>query len=582
MKKMHISVMGLLLFFVTSSFAYEHIKSYDSHIVINKDGSLDITETIVAHAEGINIKRGIYRDFPIYYKGKDSFISVIVPFDVQGVWVDGKEIAPRLENISRGKRVYLGNAQLSVPADHTFVLKYRTARQIGFFKDHDELFFNGVGQDWRFSISKAVVTIVLPSGINAHECKLLASVGALDSQERSYTVKVINNNTIQFEASRILNPYEGLTFTVEFKKGIVIPPTAAQRQASFFRDNSQLIVCLLFLLLLLLFLVFSYIKIQNNRPPQNIFPLFEAPKGFTPGMVNYFVEREVTADVLSSDIVAMAVAGFIGIETKEEGLIFKSTVYTLTRTDKKIDNEYHAEQLGTLFKEGSSSVIIKQSYNKSVEKLFIKTKDLCDKKVGTLFNNHIFSSIQASTRTFAVILVIMYLTQFLLSGFLGLPFIESIGTISSIICVILFLIATFMFRGYTKDGYQIKDEIDGFKLYLETAERERLKFVSTPPTMTPQHYETMLPYAMALGVEEAWSKQFTPIFKNLEQAGTPYHPYWYHGRPFRSSVFGRSFANNMRPALSSSIGASAPGSSSGFSSGSSSGGGGGGGGGGGF
>ena len=74
MNKMHISVIGLLLFFVTSSFAYENIKSYDSHIVINKDGSLDITETIVAHAEGINIKRGIYRDFPTYYKGNGIFL----------------------------------------------------------------------------------------------------------------------------------------------------------------------------------------------------------------------------------------------------------------------------------------------------------------------------------------------------------------------------------------------------------------------------------------------------------------------------------------------------------------------------
>ena len=545
--------------------------------MINTDGSLDITETIVAHAEGINIKRGIYRDFPIYYKGKDSFISVIVPFDVQGVWVNGKEIAPRLENISRGKRVYLGNAQLSVPADHTFVLKYRTARQLGFLKDHDELFFNGIGHDSMFAIAKATVTVVLPKEINAHECKVLASVGALDSQEKSYSVKVINNNTIQFEATRILHPYEGLTFTVGFKKGIVIPPTAAQRQASFFYDNSQLIVCLLFLLLLLLFLVFSYIKIQNNRPPQNIFPLFEAPKGFTPGMVNFFVKREVTADVLSSDIVAMAVAGLIEIETKEEGLIFKSTVYTLTRTDKEADDEYHVEQLGTLFKEGSSSVIIKQSYNKLVENFFKKTKLLCDKKVGILFNNHIL------TIAFSVIIAIgSFFTQFLLSGFLGLPFVESIGVLTLVSYGFMIAIALFLFKGYTKDGYQIKDEIDGFKLYLDTAERERLKFVSTPPTMTPQHYETMLPYAMALGVEEAWSQQFTPLFKKLEQAGTPYHPYWYHGRPFRPSAFSHSFRTTMRPALSSSIGTKAPGSVSGFSSGSSSGRGGGGGGVGGF
>ncbi|MCF7900498.1 DUF2207 domain-containing protein, partial [Candidatus Babeliales bacterium] len=465
-----------------------------------------------------------------------------------------------------------------VPADHTFILKYKTARQLGFFKDHDELFFNGIGQDWEFSIARATVTLVLPQEINAHECKVLASVGALHSQERSYSTKIIDNNTIQFKLSRILKPYEGLTFTVGFKKGVVVPPTIAERKASFFRDNSQLIVCLLFLLLLLLFLIFSYIKIQRNRPFQNVIPLFEAPKGFTPGMVNYFVKRKVTSDTLSSDIVAMAVAGFIKIETKEEGFIFKSTVYTLTRTDKVPDEVYYEEQLKKLFQGRNSSVTITKSYNKSVENFFIKTKSLCDKKVEIFFDNHTFLFIIA-----VVIATLSCLIQFFLSIILGVQFIDTIGmvTIFSSYMLIAFLFK-FLFKGYTKKGYQIKDEIDGFKLYLETAERERLKFVSTPPKMTPQHYETLLPYAMALGVEQAWSQQFTPLFKKLEQAGTPYHPYWYHGRAFRATLFGSSFANNIRPALSSSIGASAPGSSSGFSSGSSSGDGGGGGGGGGF
>ena len=576
MKKMHISVMGVLLLFVSHCFSSEYIKSYDSHIIINKDGSLDITETIVAYATGYNIRRGIYRDFPTYYKGRNSFSSVIVPFDVQQVLVDGKEILINTESISRGKRVYLGNAYLKVPGYHTFVLKYRTARQLGFFEDHDELFFNGIGTDWMFAIKQATITVVLPQEINAHNCKTLASVGYLDSQERSYTVKILNKNTLQFKATRQLRPYEGFTFTVGFKKGVIAPPTAAQRQASFFRDNSQGFIFLLFLLLLLIFLIFSYNKIQSSRPPRNVIPRFEPPKDFTPGMVNYFNERKVIADTLSSDIVAMAVNGFIEIETKEEGLIFSSTVYTLTRTEKEAENNYYKELLGQLFKK-SQIVKVGSSYNKAVERLFDHSKWLCGDAVKKFFDNHL--EIMVPT---IVIGVGSFLTQFLISGFLDMPFIESIAFSTVLIHGLSIIISMYLFRLYTKEGYQLKDEIDGFKLYLETAERERLKFVSTPPKMTPQHYETLLPYAMALGVEELWTKQFTPVFEKLERAGTPYHPYWYHGRPFRSSAFSRSFRNNMRPALSSSIGAKAPGSVSGFSSGSSSGRGGGGGGGGGF
>ena len=35
-------------------------------------------------------------------------------------------------------------------------------------------------------------------------------------------------------------------------------------------------------------------------------------------------------------------------------------------------------------------------------------------------------------------------------------------------------------------SFEIRDQIEGFKLYLKTDESERLKFVSTPPTKTPQ------------------------------------------------------------------------------------------------
>lgn len=110
------------------------------------------------------------------------------------------------------------------------------------------------------------------------------------------------------------------------------------------------------------------------------------------------------------------------------------------------------------------------------------------------------------------------------------------------------------------------------------------------PEMSPQHYETLLPYAVALGVEKPWSTSFQKWLAAAVAAGAAsavaYHgPGWYHGRrDFLIDDLG-STMGGLSSDMSESFTASLPtpkSSSSGFSGGGSSGGGGGGGGGGGW
>jgi uncharacterized membrane protein len=127
------------------------------------------------------------------------------------------------------------------------------------------------------------------------------------------------------------------------------------------------------------------------------------------------------------------------------------------------------------------------------------------------------------------------------------------------------------------------DKAEGMRLYMKVAEQERLN-VLNPPDKTPELYEKLLPYALALGVEQEWSEQFADVLAKAQAEG--YHPSWYVGPGFYAggfSSFGSSLGNSFSSAISSS--AVAPGSSSGFGGGGGggfSGGGGGGGGGGGW
>ena len=55
-------------------------------------------------------------------------------------------------------------------------------------------------------------------------------------------------------------------------------------------------------------------------------------------------------------------------------------------------------------------------------------------------------------------------------------------------------------------GRPIMDQLAGLKLYLETAESDRLNIHA--PDITADRFEALLPYAVALDVEKPWSKAF--------------------------------------------------------------------------
>jgi uncharacterized membrane protein len=133
-------------------------------------------------------------------------------------------------------------------------------------------------------------------------------------------------------------------------------------------------------------------------------------------------------------------------------------------------------------------------------------------------------------------------------------------------------------------GRQLMDQVEGFKLFLDSVDGDRLNRAA-PPQQTPEVFERFLPYALALGVEQAWANKFSGVLAAAGTvpggSGSGYTPSFYSGsswNSFSGAGFASAFGSSLTSAISSSL--SAPGSSSGGGSGGSNGGGGGGGGGG--
>ncbi len=213
--------------FARPATADERILSFHSDITVVADASMQVSETIRVHAEGDQIRHGIYRDFPTDYRDRLQN-RVHVDFDAESVTRDGNAEPFHTERQLNGVRVYFGSSDtLLAPGDYTYVLHYRTTRQLGFFDGFDELYWNVTGNGWDFPIDAASAAVTLPESVASSNLKLEAYTGEQGQKGRDYVASADAPSHATFRATHVLAPREGLTIVVGFPKGIVAAPTAA-------------------------------------------------------------------------------------------------------------------------------------------------------------------------------------------------------------------------------------------------------------------------------------------------------------------------------------------------------------------
>ncbi len=98
-------------------------------------------------------------------------------------------------------------------------------------------------------------------------------------------------------------------------------------------------------------------------------------------------------------------------------------------------------------------------------------------------------------------------------------------------------------------------------MYMDVAEHQQMQYFN-PPEMTPEVFEQLLPYAIALKMDKIWGEKFQRQFlDSLAPTMPPYQPVWYVGQAMNPAMFGQS----MRTSLFSNVNQArrAPSSSSG-------------------
>jgi uncharacterized membrane protein YgcG len=602
--------------------AQERITRFDSVVQISPDGWLDVTETIAVQAQGQEIKRGIYRDFPVEYKTLWG-LRRTVDFEVLEVLRDGNKepwVTNDMANLG-SVRVYIGDSNRMLPhGAHVYTLSYRTNKQLFVGQEWDELYWNVTGNNWAFPIEQARSEILLPQGASPESVS--AYTGRQGVKGENYRVVSQSNGRVIVETTKPLAPEEGLTVSVTWPKGFVATDANPENFATLAQDNFWLLAGA-GLLAVVFFYYFAVWVVMGRDPPRGtIIAQYAPPDGFTPSAVRFvnglgkFDDRSFGAAVLQ-----LAVAGALSIE--------KNGVFALVKTDKQPELLPGQQKFCDTLFAGRLRISLEQKNHATLG----KAKEKLQKWLAADFEKQYFlrnsgwwflgmllslvpaglSLLQAGEIAPALFLIVWLsiwtvgvsaLLSNVISGFragkylssvplalFSLPFLAGwfFGAFMLLMFTSIWVVGIFvvgavintifyhLLKAPTIEGRQVMDHIEGFRHYLSVAEVDRLDSMS-PPQRTPQLFEKFLPYALALDVEQKWAEQFTDVL-----AATSYKPEWCSGSGFATfnvSSIGSTFGGSMVSSLASA--STAPGSSSGSGGGGSSGGGGGGGGGGGW
>lgn len=564
----------LLLLLAAPLGAQERILSYDSTVDIRADGSLDVTERIVVRAEGNQIRRGIYRDYPTRYKDRRGN-RVVVGFEVVEVLRDGKPEPWFTEKKSNGVRINTGNDDfLRVPAEYAYTLHYRTTRQLGFFPDHDELYWNAIGTGWDFAIERGSVEVRLPQPVPVDQLRAEGYTGAQGMQGAAYLAETPSSGVARWRLTQPLAPQEGFTIVLSFPKGLAPAPTRMQRMLWLLKDNRGVLVALAGLVGLLAFCINRWRRIGRDPRPGVVVVRYDPPQGHSPAGLRYMKRMGYDARCFSSDVLAMAVDGELSIHRDKRLL---KDDWQLQRLQGKSAGSLTDSQRALLARmfAGDDTLELKKENATTVS----GAQSAHDSALKAHYQPAFFKLNGGSIGIAFAIAAVSTALAFAVSGGAGVLLIIG-ATVLMLATLVVFAI---LVKAPTPTGRKLLDEIEGLKRYLGVAERDELARMpgpDAPPALDAKRYETLLPYAVALEVEDAWTKKFTLAVGAAAAAATTSAIAWYHGGGVDNLG---SLANAVGSSLSSQIASSStpPGSSSGGGGGGSSGGGGGGGGGGG-
>lgn len=493
----------------------EEIKNFHSNIYIKKDGTILVQENI-EYDFGNALRHGIYRDIP--YRYSSGLTKYSVRLNVEDVTNFNDE--PYIYEVSQSggwANIRIGDPDRKISGLHNYRIEYSVIGAIGFFEDHDELYWNVTGDEWRIPILSASADIFFDEEIS-EGVMAACYTGAYGSTEQNCTDQ-IGGSGVEFSTIGTLNGGEGLTIVVGVPKGIIEEPSSTSKALWFLYDNWA------FSLPFITFFAMFYFWRTKGKDPEGRGVLavkYEPPENLSPAEVGTLIDERVNIIDITSTVIDLAVRGYLKIEELKTTTFyfFTNIDYKLIRTEKSDEDlkSYEEQVLSGIFS-GKESKKVSELRNKFYTKLPAIKKALYKELVGKRY----FPTNPENVRSIYKWIGIgsMILGFFLLALF-------PVGLCIGLSGLIILIFSRYMPRK-TKKGTLKNEELLGFREFIDRAEKDRIeRLAKEDPTL----FDRVLPYALVFGLEDKWAGAFKNMYKDP--------PNWYH-----SSNYGNVFSPNI-------------------------------------
>lgn len=498
------------------------MRSYHADIDIKKDRSVIVTEKISVAVEGYIFKRGIYRDIPTSYKYKGGVYRI--GFDILSIKKNGQREPYSTKSMGNGKRIYIGSKDVFLqPGVYEYSIQYKVDHVLNIDSaGFDELVWNVNGNGWDVRIEEISATVNFPG--TAKSVQNAVYTGAYGSTKTEADISTLGHQ-VTFKSRESLSPREGMTIATAWQKGHLVYPNKVDKLMFKLRTFSLWIVGGAGILFTLIINIFFWRREGRDPKKGIIIPQFEAPPGYTPAdcayVDNYF---KYTHRAFVSTLVSLAVNKNLTIEDDQEkkNIFTNRQKYVLHKQKGNHKKLLALEQgfLSDIFGGKKKQEIVRKKYN----------AEMAGAKTGlqlSLKGNHNDKNI---VRNYALTAKSMIVPAISIGAGI-FCFNRYGGSFGIIILTVALLIAlTYIFSRWfqrpTAQGRKLMDHVAGLKQYIKLTEEDRLKIVN-PPDFSFEHFEAMLPYAIALDCADEWEHQFEVINPEVAQQQMPF--VWYHG-----------------------------------------------------
>jgi hypothetical protein len=558
-----------------NNFTVTSFTADDTLTKADPQGELHVVEHI--NVDFTDFNHGILRAIPSTYKKHRLQLHVNAISSDTGAPVSYSTYAQNGNTVLK-----IGDPSRTVTSSQEYTIDYTVRNVISFYGDHDELYWNINGDQWAQPFDNVRVTLHLPSDLQLSSQHPICYTGTYGSLVHNCFVEQPATNVIVAQTTQGLGLYETLSTVVGFRKSYFHPSQWYETLGEYTNDIIAFV-----LPVLLLGGTTGLFWFRHGRDPKGrgvIVPEYDAPDGLSPIEVGTLIDFRTDNKDITATIIDLAIRRYLTIiEEKQDRKLGRSTTaYTLRL--EKLDfsglKDFEQKILNDLFEQSTVGQEVDLSYMKY--KLSSTATVLRTTIRKSLIERHYFRPSAFTSKNLGIGFGVLcgLIAAGVLAAHLGTSGTFGVGVFIGTALAIIFFSKL---SARTATGVSAKEHIEGLKLYLKVAEADRIKKLQSPdapyaekssgPKRTVDLFEKLLPYAMVLGVEQQWAKQFEDIYR------TP--PDWYSGNWTAFNVlYLTESLSGVGQQVNSAFSAPSNASGSGFGGGGAGGGGGGGGGGG--